>query len=71
MSICLGRPMAADEADCCCDLSFDDSNEYLEQFGVPPPRDSNPLTATSPQSPMTGFLAFTRLCKIAARVHQR
>ncbi|KAL4811147.1 fungal-specific transcription factor domain-containing protein [Aspergillus unguis] len=66
MSICLGRPMAADEADCCCDLPFDISNDYLEQFGVP--KDQDPVPSAS--SPMTGFLAFTRLCRIAARVHK-
>ncbi|KAL3461364.1 fungal-specific transcription factor domain-containing protein [Aspergillus heterothallicus] len=64
MSICLGRPMASDEADCCCDLPFDISNEDLEHLGVP----HNPSSSTS--SPMRGFLAFTRLCRIAARVHR-
>ncbi|KAL4933996.1 MFS transporter [Aspergillus undulatus] len=67
MSICLGRPMAIDEADCCCDLPFDISNEDLEQFGLP--KDSTPSLAPSP-SPMAGFLAFTRFCRIAARVHR-
>ncbi|KAL4875791.1 major facilitator superfamily domain-containing protein [Aspergillus karnatakaensis] len=65
MSICLGRPMAADEADSCCDLPFNVSNEDLEQFGLP----EDPHSHTIP-SPMTGFLAFTRLCRIAARVHR-
>ncbi|KAL2811091.1 hypothetical protein BJX63DRAFT_422580 [Aspergillus granulosus] len=64
MSICLGRPMASDEADCCCDLPFDISNEDLEHFGVP----HNPSPPAL--SPMAGFLAFTRLCRIAARVHR-
>ncbi|KAL4820694.1 fungal-specific transcription factor domain-containing protein [Aspergillus spinulosporus] len=48
MSTCLGRPMASDESDCCCELP----------------------QLPSPSSPMTGFLAFTRLCRIAARVHR-
>ncbi|RDW94073.1 uncharacterized protein DSM5745_01395 [Aspergillus mulundensis] len=68
MSICLGRPMATDEADCCCDLPFDISNEDLEH-GIPPaPSINSHLSSTS--SPMTGFLALTRLCRIAARVHR-
>ncbi|KAL4968012.1 transcription factor domain-containing protein [Aspergillus stella-maris] len=66
MSTCLGRPMATDEADCCCDLPFDISNEDLETYGPP-----NPSPSHLPRSsPMTGFLAFTRLCRIAARVHR-
>ncbi|KAL4791222.1 hypothetical protein BDV19DRAFT_401511 [Aspergillus venezuelensis] len=66
MSTCLGRPMATDEADCCCDLPFDISNEDLETYGLP-----NPSPSQLPSSsPMTGFLAFTRLCRIAARVHR-
>ncbi|KAL3479488.1 fungal-specific transcription factor domain-containing protein [Aspergillus californicus] len=64
ISICLGRPMAADEIECCCDLPFDISNEDLEQFGVS--EGANAISA----SPMTGFLAFARLCRIAARVHR-
>ncbi|KAL2865543.1 transcription factor domain-containing protein [Aspergillus lucknowensis] len=64
MSICLGRPMAADQADCCCDLPFDTRNEDLEHFGIP--QDASSLTS----SPMRGFLAFARLCRIAAREHQ-
>ncbi|KAL4743634.1 hypothetical protein BDV11DRAFT_214190 [Aspergillus similis] len=71
MSTCLGRPMATDEADCCCELPFDISNEDLEH-GIPPPpaelKDPSHLPLSS--SPMTGFLAFTRLCQIAARVHK-
>ncbi|KAL5045245.1 hypothetical protein BDW71DRAFT_198442 [Aspergillus fruticulosus] len=71
MSTCLGRPMATDEADCCCDLPFNISNEDLEQGIPPPPAELNgPSHLPSPSSPMTGFLAFTRLCRIAARVHR-
>ncbi|KAL5334758.1 fungal-specific transcription factor domain-containing protein [Aspergillus crustosus] len=65
-SICLGRPMAADEADCCCDLPLDIGNDDLEQFGLPEGRHIQSLTP----SPMTGFLAFARLCRISARVHK-
>ncbi|KAL4955653.1 fungal-specific transcription factor domain-containing protein [Aspergillus filifer] len=67
MSTCLGRPMATDEADCCCDLPFDISNEDLEAYGLHNPSSPSQLP---PSSPMTGFLAFTRLCRIAARVHR-
>ncbi|KAL3434585.1 hypothetical protein BDV09DRAFT_204598 [Aspergillus tetrazonus] len=71
MSTCLGRPMATDEAECCCELPFDISNEDLEH-GIPPlPAElKNPSDLPLPSSPMTGFLAFTRLCRIAARIHR-
>ncbi|KAJ5113982.1 hypothetical protein N7456_002516 [Penicillium angulare] len=64
-SICLGRPMAADVAHCCCDLPTNISNEDLEQ-GCGPNDQSN----SSLSSPMAGFIAFTQLCKIAAEVHR-
>ncbi|PYH91570.1 hypothetical protein BO71DRAFT_385349 [Aspergillus ellipticus CBS 707.79] len=60
-SICLGRPMAADIADCCCDLPSETSNEILKHG-------QDMLLIDS--SPMAGFLAFTRLCKIAAQIHR-
>ncbi|CBF75584.1 fungal specific transcription factor domain-containing protein [Aspergillus nidulans FGSC A4] len=71
MSTCLGRPMATDEADCCCELPFDISNEDLEH-GIPPrPAElKNPSDLPLPSSPMTGFFAFARLCRIAARIHR-
>ncbi|GLA86099.1 hypothetical protein AtubIFM56815_010349 [Aspergillus tubingensis] len=47
-SICLGRPMAANLDDCCCELPSADGDS----------------------SPMAGFVAFTRLCRIAAKVHR-
>lgn len=63
--------MATDEAECCCELPFDISNEDLEH-GIPPlPAElKNPSDLPLPSSPMTGFLAFTRLCRIAARIHR-
>ncbi|KAL4868573.1 hypothetical protein BDV12DRAFT_197098 [Aspergillus spectabilis] len=41
-------------------------HEDLEQCGLPEERHYQPLSS----SPMTGFLAFTRLCRIAARTHR-
>ncbi|KAL4759037.1 fungal specific transcription factor domain-containing protein [Aspergillus foveolatus] len=71
MSTCLGRPMATDEADCCCELPFDISNEDLEHGIPPPPAElEDPSDLPLPYSPMTGFLAFTRLCRIASRIHR-
>jgi hypothetical protein len=63
--------MATDEADCCCELPFDISNEDLEH-GIPPrPAElKNPSDLPLPSSPMTGFFAFARLCRIAARIHR-
>ncbi|KAJ5652989.1 hypothetical protein N7507_010415 [Penicillium longicatenatum] len=71
ISLCLGRPMSTNEYDCCCDLPVDLSNEDLERFGVPAPGDPASFATTAvTSSPLTGFLAFTRLCKIATRVHR-
>uniref|UniRef100_A0A8H7N8V8 Xylanolytic transcriptional activator regulatory domain-containing protein n=1 Tax=Bionectria ochroleuca TaxID=29856 RepID=A0A8H7N8V8_BIOOC len=65
-SICLGRPMAADDADCHCDLPIDKKDEELETyFQNTEPFVESPAKTTS--SPMTGFVAFIQLCRIGGR----
>lgn len=63
VSICLGRPMVVDEVDCYCPLPIDLSDEDLESYlrGQP---DMNPGRT----SKLTGFLVFSRLCQISARI---
>lgn len=66
-SICLGRPMAAQDADCHCELPLDLSDDDLDRY--------SPKAQPSPESrpastPMTGFLAFARLCRIGGKIQQ-
>ncbi|KAH6647177.1 fungal-specific transcription factor domain-containing protein [Truncatella angustata] len=67
ISICLGRPMAAQDADCHCELPMDISDDDLDTWcrdpGHPP---QNPQASTL----MTGFLAFARLCRIGGKIQQ-
>lgn len=57
--------MAADVAHCCCNLPLGLSDEDLD-LGI----DSNNQQPSPIDSPMAGFISFTRLCKIAAEVHR-
>ncbi|KAH8200554.1 hypothetical protein TruAng_005272 [Truncatella angustata] len=64
---CLDRPMAAQDADCHCELPMDISDDDLDTWcrdpGHPP---QNPQASTL----MTGFLAFARLCRIGGKIQQ-
>ncbi|KAF5007384.1 hypothetical protein FDECE_6270 [Fusarium decemcellulare] len=67
-SMCLGRPMAADDEDCYCDIPQSLSDEALEacqQDGHPP---QTPQVETS--SPMMPFVAFAQLCRIGGRIQR-
>lgn len=68
VSICLGRPMAVDDKDCCCELPLDVSDEALERYCQDSSRDARVLHDALP--PLTGFLAFARLCQISVRIQQ-
>ncbi|CAI6014040.1 unnamed protein product [Clonostachys chloroleuca] len=68
-SICLGRPMAADDSDCHCDLPLDKKDEELEvYFQNAEPSVESPTMTTS--SPMTGFVAFIQLCHIGGKIQK-
>ncbi|KAJ4229002.1 hypothetical protein NW759_003723 [Fusarium solani] len=65
-SVCLGRPMAANDGDCCCALPRSISDEELEAACASPEGlDEQPVSS---KSPLSGFLAFTQLCQISSRI---
>ncbi|KAL1872321.1 hypothetical protein VTK73DRAFT_1552 [Phialemonium thermophilum] len=70
ISICLGRPMAAIDEDCDCDFPLDMSDEQLDLFA----RRSHQMESLPPLPPppsaTTGFIAFSRLCRIAGKIQR-
>jgi hypothetical protein len=73
VSQCLGRPVAIHEKDCCCELPMDMSDEDLEMYCAryEAKDDANkPKVDKASSSPLTGFIAFARLCQISGRVQQ-
>ncbi|EKG22393.1 Transcription factor fungi [Macrophomina phaseolina MS6] len=62
LSMCLGRPMAADDDDCDCGLPLDMADEQLEVYC------RDPTTGYGASSALAGFLAFSELCKIASKI---
>jgi hypothetical protein len=79
VSICLGRPFAVDDRDCACDLPYDLGDEELQRQCLsqaqtlaavdPGSVDSMKAPSTS-SSPITGFIAFARLCRIAGKIQR-
>ena len=68
MSICLGRPFAAQDEDCRCALPVNIRDEELLAFCTNPQGPSNlGLGQRIENQPLTGFIAFSRLCSIAGR----
>lgn len=65
-SVCLGRPMAANDGDCSCALPRSISDEELEAACSRP--EDLVEQPTSSKSPLSGFLAFTQLCRISSRI---
>lgn len=66
MSICLGRPFAARDEDCRCSLPANLRDEEYLTFIANQSEPSNPSTSKEiEEMPLTGFLAFARLCRIA------
>lgn len=65
MSICLGRPFAARDEDCRCILPVNVRDEEALAFltAAPSPR----IFQSVEHLPLTGFLAFARLCCIAGK----
>ena len=68
MSICLGRPFAAHDEDCRCILPVNRCDEELLAFCTNQ-EDPTSLRVSKriEDQPLTGFLAFSRLCCIAGR----
>jgi hypothetical protein len=68
MSICLGRPFAAQDEDCRCALPANRRDEEVIAFCT---NQEKPIDLEVSQriedQPLTGFLAFSRLCCIAGR----
>ncbi|KAF7540679.1 hypothetical protein G7054_g1158 [Neopestalotiopsis clavispora] len=63
----LDRPMAAQDADCHCELPLDIGDDDLEEYC----RNKQHSPVDPPVStPMTGFLAFARLCRIGGKIQQ-
>lgn len=61
--------MAADDADCHCDLPLDKKDEELEvYFQNAEPSVESPTMTTS--SPMPGFVAFIQLCHIGGKIQK-
>jgi hypothetical protein len=68
MSICLGRPFAARDEDCRCSLPANLRDEQYLAFITDQPEPSNrDSTKHTGDKPLTGFLAFARLCRIAGK----
>ena len=68
-SICLGRPSAVRDEDCYCEMPLDMNDEDLDSTC----RQRGSKTPNNPDgkpSLMTGFLAFSRLCRIAGKIQQ-
>lgn len=66
ISVCLGRPMAVDDDDCTCELP---SNLADDQIGkVEKHNDENRDSTLSTNLPMTGFIVFSKLCRIAGQI---
>lgn len=62
--------MAAHDEDCDWELPLNMSDEQLErQFGSPNSQEPTYISPLDPPS-ITGFLAFTRLCRISGKIQQ-
>ncbi|SPO02311.1 uncharacterized protein DNG_04984 [Cephalotrichum gorgonifer] len=73
-SICLGRPFAVHDEDCYCEMPLNISDDDLEQHCRILKQNNAPAGHRAPGSgqspPLSGFLAFARLCRIAGRIQQ-
>ncbi|RDW74926.1 hypothetical protein BP6252_06068 [Coleophoma cylindrospora] len=65
LSVCLGRPVAVEDADCDCEIPLDlDDDELAAHCRILP--EQRPTTIGP--SRMSGFIAFSRLCQISAKI---
>ncbi|KFA71066.1 hypothetical protein S40288_05515 [Stachybotrys chartarum IBT 40288] len=68
-SMCLGRPMAADDSECYCELPKSIGDDDLENYLHVAKTAEESLSEPS-SSPLTGFLAFTQLCHIGGKIQK-
>ena len=66
LSICLGRPMGVEDDDCDCEMPLDMDDIGLEAYCKESPHNSTHIFSQA--SRMSGFLAFSRLCRIAGKI---
>jgi hypothetical protein len=68
MSICLGRPFAVQDEDCRCALPLNRRDEDILAFCTDEEKPSNlGVSQRIEHRPLTGFIAFSRLCCIAGQ----
>lgn len=60
--------MAAQDADCHCELPLDVSDDELDSMCRA--SQSSPQNTRAATTPMTGFLAYARLCQIGGKIQQ-
>ncbi|KXH25930.1 hypothetical protein CSAL01_04484 [Colletotrichum salicis] len=65
-SICLGRPLAVQDEDCHCELPSDVRDEDIVS-GI---KSQGAIDEEATMSPMSGFLAFARLCRLAGKIQE-
>ncbi|KAK1635549.1 fungal-specific transcription factor domain-containing protein [Colletotrichum phormii] len=65
-SICLGRPLAVQDEDCHCELPLDVRDEDIVS-GI---KSQRTIDEEAMMSPMSGFLAFARLCRLAGKIQE-
>ncbi|KAG7048231.1 Zn(II)2Cys6 transcription factor [Colletotrichum scovillei] len=63
-SICLGRPLAVKDEDCYCELPLDVCDEDV-MSGI---KSGHAVGEEATTSPMSGFLAFAKLCQLAGKI---
>ncbi|KZL87105.1 zn 2cys6 transcription factor [Colletotrichum incanum] len=67
-SICLGRPMAVQDEDCDCELPLDMRDDDVGSYHNN--QEKIHVGGRGPSSPMSGFLAFARLCRLSGKIQQ-
>ncbi|KAH7324529.1 fungal-specific transcription factor domain-containing protein [Stachybotrys elegans] len=66
-SICLGRPLAAQDADCHCKMPLAVADDELQHASENP---ESLKDRSASNLPLSGFLAFARLCRISGRIQR-
>ncbi|OHF02882.1 hypothetical protein CORC01_01640 [Colletotrichum orchidophilum] len=66
-SICLGRPLAVQDEDCHCELPLDMRDEDVVSGSC---QKNGTISEENTPSPMSGFLAFARLCRLAGKIQE-
>lgn len=64
LSVCLGRPTAAEDDDCDAEMPLDLDDSELEAYG----RGERAATDTTSTGRLSGFIACSYLCKISCKI---